>query len=146
MNQVNITIEQEMNNLRKNGTDQNNNLVALLIHHNMQMARMLIASTQMATMKLTSTNTNGIDTILSLPAPAFDPAKDVPLTEKYSLSIQEAAKYFGIGETRLYDIINRPRGENFILEFGGKTRIKRELFARFLDEVSCIQINGVVLF
>ena len=138
MNQVNITIEQEMSSLRKNESNQNNNLIALLIHHNMLMVWMLSSSNHMAAMNLASTDTKGSDTITPLPTLAFDPARDVPLTEKYSLSIQEAAKHFGIGETRLYDIVNRSRGESFILEFAGKTRIKRELFAKFLDEISCI--------
>ncbi len=138
MNQVNTTIEQEMNSINKNGTDQNNKLIALLIHHNMLMARMLMATTQMTTSNLVSVDMNGTNAIPSSTAPAFDPVSDVPLSEKYSLSLKEAAKYFGIGETRLYDIVNRSRGENFILEFAGKTRIKRELFAKFLDEISCI--------
>lgn len=138
MNEVNIRIENEVNRFGMTGLEKNSNLVAFLIHHNMLMSRMILVAAQTASMNAVRDKTVKDDKV-PLPAVAtFDVSRDVPLSEKYSLSVQEAARVFGIGETRLYDIINRYRGENFILEFGGKTRIKRELFAKFLDEVSCI--------
>lgn len=62
----------------------------------------------------------------------------VPIWKKYALTIQEAAKYFGIGEKRLYQIISEHEGEEFILEVGTHVRIKRELFCRFLDETTTV--------
>ncbi len=62
----------------------------------------------------------------------------IPLWQKYSLSIPEAAKYFGIGETRIYQIVAEHPDANFILEIGSHVKIKRVLFERFLDASSCV--------
>ena len=62
----------------------------------------------------------------------------VPLWKRYALSIPEAAKYFGIGEKRLYQIIAENEGADFILEIGYHIKIKREFFGRFLDSSTCV--------
>ena len=62
----------------------------------------------------------------------------IPLWQRYSLSRPEAAKYFGIGETRLYQIVAEHPGADFILEIGSHVKIKRVLFERFLDAASCV--------
>ena len=62
----------------------------------------------------------------------------IPLWQRYSLSVPEAAKYFGIGETRLYQIVSEHPGADFILELGSHVKIKRVLFERFLDAASCV--------
>ena len=63
---------------------------------------------------------------------------NVPLWRKYSLSIQEAAEYYGIGEKRIRQIISENRSADFVLEVGAHTRIKRELFERYLDNSSVV--------
>lgn len=63
---------------------------------------------------------------------------DVPIWEKYSLSIQEAAKYFGVGEKRIRFIISQNRNADFILEIGTHVKIKRELFAKYLNEATVV--------
>lgn len=62
----------------------------------------------------------------------------VPLWKKYSLNIPEAAEYYGIGEKRLRQIISENRDAGFILEVGSHTRIKRELFEKYLDESTVV--------
>lgn len=62
----------------------------------------------------------------------------IPLWQRYALSVPEAAKYFGIGETRLYQIIAEHSGADFILEIGSHVKIKRVLFERFLDAATCV--------
>ena len=62
----------------------------------------------------------------------------IPLWQRYSLSVPEAAKYFGIGETRLYQIVAEHPSADFILEIGSHVKIKRVLFERFLDAASCV--------
>ena len=62
----------------------------------------------------------------------------IPLWQRYSLSIPEAARYFGIGETRLYQIVAEHLGADVILEIGSHVKIKRVLFERFLDAASCV--------
>lgn len=44
--------------------------------------------------------------------------KKIPVWEKYSLNIPEAAEYYGIGEKRLRQIANENVGADFILEIG----------------------------
>lgn len=53
--------------------------------------------------------------------------REISLCEKYSLSITEAAIYFGIGEKRLRQIINENHYASFVLEVGTHMRIKRRL-------------------
>ncbi len=62
----------------------------------------------------------------------------VPLWNKYSLSIQEAAAYYGIGEKKLRQLIAEHEGEDFILEIGAHVRIKRIMFEKYLDEISVV--------
>lgn len=62
----------------------------------------------------------------------------VPVWKKYSLSIQEAATYYGIGEKKLRQLVAEHEGEEFLLEIGTHVRIKRALFEKYLDEVSVV--------
>ena len=77
-----------------------------------------------------STNSN-IETIKSV-------YSMIPLWQRYLLSVPEAAKYFGIGEGRLYQIISEYPGAEFILEVGSHVKIKRVLFERYLDSSTCV--------
>ena len=63
---------------------------------------------------------------------------NVPLWRKYSLSIQDAAEYYGIGEKRLRQITYKNQGEDFVLEIGSHIRFKRKLFEEYLDNVTGI--------
>ena len=60
----------------------------------------------------------------------------VPIAYKYSLSIQEAAEYYGIGEKRLRSFLSEHWNEPFILEIGSHIRIKRRLFEEYLDQAA----------
>lgn len=64
--------------------------------------------------------------------------KTVPVWEKYSLNIPEAAEYYGIGEKRLRKIANENVGADFILEIGSHIRFKRRLFEKYLDLSSTV--------
>lgn len=57
----------------------------------------------------------------------------LPIWHKYLLTIEEAAEYFGIGEKRLRRIVAENIGEDFVMEVGSQTRIKRELFEQYLN-------------
>lgn len=63
---------------------------------------------------------------------------EVPIWEKYSLNVLEASEYYGIGEKRLYRIINDNRDADFILEIGRNIRIKRILFEEFLNNATVV--------
>ena len=62
----------------------------------------------------------------------------VRLGEKYTLTIEEAAKYFGIGQKKLRRIAEDHTGSGFVLRNGVKLLIKRKQFERFIDETSAI--------
>lgn len=55
---------------------------------------------------------------------------EIPVWEKYTLSIEEAAEYFRIGENKLRSIINKDKFAEFILWNGNRAQIKRKLFEK----------------
>lgn len=58
---------------------------------------------------------------------------------KYTLSVQEAAQYFNIGEKKLREFIKQHEDEKFILWNGNRAQIKRELFEKYVNEkLTCI--------
>ena len=59
---------------------------------------------------------------------------DIPIWRKYTLSVQEAAKYFRIGDKKLRKLIEENPGANYILWNGTRPQIKRRLFEQYLDE------------
>lgn len=59
---------------------------------------------------------------------------DIPIWRKYTLSVQEAAKYFRIGDKKMRKLIEENPGANYILWNGTRPQIKRRLFEQYLDE------------
>lgn len=62
----------------------------------------------------------------------------IPVWEKYSLSIKEAAEYYGLGEKRIRQIISENQDSEFVLEIGTHVRIKRKKFELYLDASSVV--------
>ena len=63
---------------------------------------------------------------------------NIPIWKKYSLSVKEAAQYFGIGEKRLYKLIKENPNADFILEIGSNIRIKREKLEEYLNNSNVV--------
>lgn len=61
--------------------------------------------------------------------------QEVPIWEKFTLSIDEAASYFRIGENKLRQIMNENRNADFILWNGNRPQIKRKKFEAFIDNL-----------
>ena len=59
---------------------------------------------------------------------------DIPIWRKYTLSVQEAAKYFRIGDKKMRKLIEENPSANYILWNGTRPQIKRRLFEQYLDE------------
>lgn len=57
----------------------------------------------------------------------------VPISERYLLTIEEAAEYFRIGEKKLRFILGDNPGADFFLRNGNRFLIKRKKFEIFLD-------------
>lgn len=57
----------------------------------------------------------------------------IPVWEKYTLTIEEAAAYFRIGETKLRQIVNENRNADFLLWNGNRPQIKRKKFEEVVN-------------
>jgi excisionase family DNA binding protein len=62
----------------------------------------------------------------------------IPIYEAYTLSIEEAAEYFGIGQTRLRRLIRLNPNAEYLISIGNRTRIKRVKFEQFIDTISVL--------
>ena len=62
----------------------------------------------------------------------------VPTWERYTLSVEEAAEYFRIGENNLRKIINDNQDADFILWNGNRPQIKRRIFEGYIDKLNVI--------
>ena len=63
---------------------------------------------------------------------------EIPVWEKYTLTIDEAAVYFRIGQKRLRQIITENPYADFVLMNGNRVQIKRKLFERFIDTATTV--------
>lgn len=63
---------------------------------------------------------------------------EIPIWEKYTLSIEEAAVYFRIGENKLRQLISENKDAKYILWNGTRPQIKRKLFEEYIDQ--CILV------
>ena len=59
--------------------------------------------------------------------------RGIPIWQKYTLTIEEAAQYFRIGENKLRRILSEHPDADYILYNGNRIQIKRVLFERFID-------------
>ena len=65
-------------------------------------------------------------------------SQNVPLWEKYTLTVEEAAAYFRIGEHKLRRLINENKNADHLLWNGNRVQIKREKFEKFVDGLEAI--------
>lgn len=63
---------------------------------------------------------------------------EVPIWEKYTQTVDEAAAYFRIGQNKLRRIISENKDAEFILWNGSRPQIKRKLFEKYVDSLSLI--------
>ena len=58
---------------------------------------------------------------------------DVPIWEKYTLTIEEASKYFRIGENKLRRLAEENPSAVWIIMNGNRIQIKRKHFEKIID-------------
>ena len=63
---------------------------------------------------------------------------DVPIWEKYTLTIEEAAKYFRIGEKKLRQLAEENPNANWLIMNGNRVHIKRKQFEKIIDSMEVI--------
>lgn len=59
---------------------------------------------------------------------------DVPIWEKFALTVEEASAYFNIGETTLREVINDATNVGLVIYIGKKRLIKRSSFEAWLNK------------
>lgn len=64
--------------------------------------------------------------------------KDIPIWEKYALTIREAAQYFHVGEKKLRQIVDENPDAEFVIKLGNRSMIKRKNFESYLDRANVI--------
>ena len=52
---------------------------------------------------------------------------DIPIWERYTLTIEEASKYFRIGENKLRRLAEENKNANWLIMNGNRIQIKRNL-------------------
>lgn len=63
---------------------------------------------------------------------------DVPIWEKYTLTIEEASKYFRIGENKLRKLAKENLSANWVILNGNRIQIKRKQFEKVIDNLDTI--------
>ena len=63
---------------------------------------------------------------------------DVPIWEKYTLTIEEAAQYFRIGENKLRKFAEENITAGWVIMNGNRIQIKRKPFEKIIDTLSAI--------
>ena len=62
----------------------------------------------------------------------------VPIWERYTLTIEEAAKYFRIGENKLRRLAEENKNAGWLIMNGNRIQIKRKQFEKVIDSLDVI--------
>ena len=62
----------------------------------------------------------------------------VPIWERYTLRIEEAAKYFRIGENKLRRLAEENKNAGWLIMNGNRIQIKRKQFEKVIDTLDVI--------
>ena len=63
---------------------------------------------------------------------------DIPVWERYTLTIEEASRYFRIGENKLRRLAEESKNANWLIMIGNRIQIKRKQFEKIIDELDAI--------
>ena len=63
---------------------------------------------------------------------------DIPIWERYTLTIEEASKYFRIGENKLRRLAEENKNANWLIMNGNRIQIKRKQFEKIIDPLDAI--------
>nr|DAX24489.1 MAG TPA: excisionase [Caudoviricetes sp.] len=63
---------------------------------------------------------------------------EIPFWEQYTLTVEEASKYFRIGENKLRRIISENKDADYLIWNGNRAQIKRKLFERYIDQCELV--------
>ena len=63
---------------------------------------------------------------------------DIPIWERYTLTIEEASKYFRLGENKLRRLAEENKNANWLIMNGNRIQIKRKQFEKIIDTLDAI--------
>ena len=63
---------------------------------------------------------------------------DIPIWERYTLTIEEASKYFRIGENKLRRLAEENKNANWLIMNGNRIQIKRKQFEKIIHTLDAI--------
>ena len=63
---------------------------------------------------------------------------DIPIWERYTLTIEEASKYFSIGENKLRRLADENKNADWLIMNGNRIQIKRKQFEKIIDKLDAI--------
>jgi len=63
---------------------------------------------------------------------------DIPIWEKYTLTVEEASKYFRIGEKKLRKLAEENPDASWLIMNGNRLQIKRRQFEKVIDSLEVI--------
>ena len=66
---------------------------------------------------------------------------DIPIWERYTLTIEEASKYFRIGENKLRRLAEENKNANWLIMNGNRIQIKRKQFEKIIDTLETYQAS-----
>ena len=64
--------------------------------------------------------------------------EDIPIWEKYTLTVEEASKYFRIGENKIRKLAEENPNANWFIMNGNRIQIKRKQFEKVIDTLNAI--------
>ncbi len=62
----------------------------------------------------------------------------IPLWEKYTLTIEEASKYFNIGQNKLRKLVGNDKHADWFIRNGNRIQIKRKKFEEIINKLDTI--------
>lgn len=65
-------------------------------------------------------------------------SNDIPVWERYTLSIEEASIYFRIGTKKLRRLAEQNPNANWLIMNGNRIQIKRKQFEKIIDTLDAI--------
>ncbi|CTO47307.1 putative conjugative element protein [Streptococcus pneumoniae] len=63
---------------------------------------------------------------------------DIPIWERYTLTIEEASKYFRIGENKLRRLAEENKNANWLIMNGNRIQVKRKQFEKIIDTLDAM--------
>lgn len=63
---------------------------------------------------------------------------EIPVWEKYTLTIEEASRYFRIGENKLRKLVEENPSAGWVIMNGNRIQIKRKQFEKVIDNLDAI--------